>query len=301
MMHDISIGKESSDGADQGFLASHFTDLLDRPMFHPPADGSRLDGLFRLPLGYQMDASFFYLKLKWRVPCGPNSVITFPSVPMLKPWYWWSWPILPLGLSWHEKRVATIGYETESPVLIAESLFYIFIMLVALIIRQRYACSEKSSMSRITCFGRGPCAEKKLCHPWAIKLIILALVAGSFRLPFYMIPTTVHPLMGWGVFLLGSFCLLTVVNTAFQLPDLPVLTPWLGCIGALFTMGSPFYASGITRGLGIGIYVAMITPFLWWAAKRVSGVVHAKVYWEPLMAWNSVRSEPASETLMKLC
>lgn len=59
MMHDISIGKESSDGADQGFLASHFTDLLDRPMFHPPADGSRLDGLFRLPLGYQMDASFF--------------------------------------------------------------------------------------------------------------------------------------------------------------------------------------------------------------------------------------------------
>lgn len=174
-------------------------------------------------------------------------------------------------------------------------------MLVALIIRQRYACSEKSSMSRITCFGRGPCAEKKLCHPWAIKLIILALVAGSFRLPFYMIPTTVHPLMGWGVFLLGSFCLLTVVNTAFQLPDLPVLTPWLGCIGALFTMGSPFYASGITRGLGIGIYVAMITPFLWWAAKRVSGVVHAKVYWEPLMAWNSVRSEPASETLMKLC
>jgi hypothetical protein len=49
------------------------------------------------------------LKLKWRVPCGPNSVITFPSVPMLKPWYWWSYPTLPLGIAWHEKRRATIG------------------------------------------------------------------------------------------------------------------------------------------------------------------------------------------------
>jgi hypothetical protein len=40
-------------------LTNHFSDLLDRPMFHPPSDGSKLDGLFRLPLGYQMDASYF--------------------------------------------------------------------------------------------------------------------------------------------------------------------------------------------------------------------------------------------------
>lgn len=113
MLHDINSGKENKDGADQGFLTNHFSDLLDRPMFHPPSDGSKLDGLFRLPLGYQMDASYFYLKLRWSVPCGPNSVVTFPSVPMLKPWYWWSWPTLPLGLSWHEKRVATIGLVTS--------------------------------------------------------------------------------------------------------------------------------------------------------------------------------------------
>ncbi len=59
MMHDIQMKKENKDGADQGFITNHFSDLLDRPMFHPPANGSRLSGLFRLPLGYQMDASYF--------------------------------------------------------------------------------------------------------------------------------------------------------------------------------------------------------------------------------------------------
>ena len=49
------------------------------------------------------------LKLRWTIPCGPNSVITFPSAPWLKPWYWWSWPVLPLGLSWHRQRLQTLG------------------------------------------------------------------------------------------------------------------------------------------------------------------------------------------------
>lgn len=64
MMHDINAKKENRDGVDQGFLVSHFTDLLDRPMFHPPVDGSRLNGLFRLSIGYQMDAAF-YCKLSF--------------------------------------------------------------------------------------------------------------------------------------------------------------------------------------------------------------------------------------------
>eukprot|EP00249_Psilotum_nudum_P019938 c27485_g4_i1 orf=571-1527(+) len=110
---------ENRDGADQGYLMAYFHDLLERPLFRPPANGSRLDGFYRLPLGYQMDASYYYLKLKWNVPCGPNSVITFPGVPWLKPWYWWSWPVLPLGLSWHEKRMSTIGYGSELPFLIS--------------------------------------------------------------------------------------------------------------------------------------------------------------------------------------
>lgn len=59
MLHELEIGRENSDGLDQGFLCSYFPDLLDKPMFHPPGDGTKLNGHFRLPLGYQMDASYF--------------------------------------------------------------------------------------------------------------------------------------------------------------------------------------------------------------------------------------------------
>ncbi len=59
MLQEIQERKPNQDGADQGLLTAYFTDLLDKPLFHPPTDGSRLDGLYRLPLGYQMDASYF--------------------------------------------------------------------------------------------------------------------------------------------------------------------------------------------------------------------------------------------------
>lgn len=169
-------------------------------------------------------------------------------------------------------------------------------MLLAMIIRHRCAVAEKNSMK--SCFGRGPCAEKKLRYPWALKLLVLALVAGSFLVPAVMIPTTVHPFMGWGVFLLGSLSLLTVVINLFQLPVLPVLTPWIGGMGALLVLASPYYYNGILRGVAIGVYAALATPFLWWAMKKVSAAVNVRAHWEPLMAWTSV---PASQPLMKVC
>ena len=59
MLHELAIGRENRDGADQGFLASYFPDLLDQPMFHQPPNATKLDGNYRLPLGYQMDASYY--------------------------------------------------------------------------------------------------------------------------------------------------------------------------------------------------------------------------------------------------
>jgi hypothetical protein len=70
MLHELAVGRENPDGADQGFLAGYFPDLLDQPMFHPPANGTKLEGTYRLPLGYQMDASYYYLKLRWSIPLG---------------------------------------------------------------------------------------------------------------------------------------------------------------------------------------------------------------------------------------
>ncbi|KAG6418781.1 hypothetical protein SASPL_120986 [Salvia splendens] len=75
------------------------------------------------------------LKLWWNVPYGPNSVITFPGASWLKPWYWWSWPVLPLGIDWHRKRLQTIGYGAEMPIVLIQVVFYLEIMAVARLAR----------------------------------------------------------------------------------------------------------------------------------------------------------------------
>lgn len=190
----------------------------------------------------------------------------------------------------------------ETPVVIAEALFFISTMLLAIIIRMRCAPAMEKPHVLKSCFGRGPCVDHgPLCHPLAMKLLILLVTVGSFILPFFIIPTTVHPFMGWGIFLLGSLSLLIVVIITFQLPVLALLTPWIGGVGALLVLAYPFYKNGIVRALSIAGYTAMATPFLWWAVKEVSAIVDRSSQREPLMAYTSVRTEPPSDTLMKIC
>jgi len=63
MLHELEVKRDNPDGADQGFLVSYFSDLLNQPLFRPPPDNrTALKGHFRLPLGYQMDASYY---CKW--------------------------------------------------------------------------------------------------------------------------------------------------------------------------------------------------------------------------------------------
>lgn len=59
MRHELEIGRKNPDGADQGFITGYFPDLLDRPLFRPTLNGTKLDGQYRLPLGYQMDATYY--------------------------------------------------------------------------------------------------------------------------------------------------------------------------------------------------------------------------------------------------
>eukprot|EP01018_Ginkgo_biloba_P035473 Gb_39224 [translate_table: standard] len=294
MMHDLAARRRNRDGADQGFLVSYFDDLLDRPMFYPPANGSKLDGFYRLPLGYQMDASYFYLKLKWHVPCGPNSVITFPSVPWLKPWYWWSWPVLPLGLSWHEQRRHTIGYGAEMPLLAVESLFYLVTMAVSII-----ACRGIPPPSSKFCLLR---SEKGFSfYSTVFKLLVATILIASYTLPFFLVPRTIHPMMGWGLYLLGSLSLVVVIINSFQLPILAVLTPWFGIFAALLVMAFPLYSNGIVRALSVAAYAFLAAPFVWRALVRVMSFLDASAEREALRIWGATsRSEPQSE-LMKLC
>ncbi|KAL6569173.1 putative glucuronosyltransferase pgsip8 [Orobanche hederae] len=258
MMHELEVGRSNPDGADQGFIGSYFPDLLDRPMFHPPSNGTKLDGEYRLPLGYQMDASYYYLKLHWSVPCGRNSVITFPGAPWLKPWYWWSWPVLPLGIQWHKHRLQTLGYSAEMPIVLIQAIFYLGIMAVACVARPnssnlRYRREEKSIIFVQTGF----------------KLIAIWAIISAYVVPFFLIPYTVHPIIGWSLYLLGAFSLSCIAVNVFLLPMLPVLVPGLGIFGSLLVMAYPYYPDGIMRALSVLMYAFCCSPLIWVASVKI--------------------------------
>ncbi|XP_042511190.1 putative glucuronosyltransferase PGSIP8 [Macadamia integrifolia] len=258
MLHELDIKRHNPDGADQGFLGSYFPDLLDRPMFHPPSNGTKLEGIYRLPLGYQMDASYYYLKLRWNVPCGPNSVITFPSAPWLKPWYWWSWPVLPLGFQWHEQRRQTLGYNDEVPMVLILSTMYLAVMALTRLARPNLSkfCYRKS--------------DKSLTLQTGVKMAVVLSILAAYTIPFFVIPCTVHPIVGWTTYFFGCAVLASLVIHSFQLPALAVLTPALGIAGVLFVMAYPGYKDGIVRALAVFSYAFCFAPVLCVSLAKVA-------------------------------
>uniref|UniRef100_K7K504 Glycogenin glucosyltransferase n=1 Tax=Glycine max TaxID=3847 RepID=K7K504_SOYBN len=212
--------------------------LLDKPMFHPPANGTKLDGTYRLPLGYQMDASYYYLKLRWSVPCGPNNVITFPGALWLKPWYWW--------------------YGAEMAVILVQSAIYLGVIAMTRLARPSFSklCYRRSDKSI------------NLVHN-SLKLVALWCILAAYVTPFFTIPHTVHPLLGWILYLLGTFALCSIAINVFMLPMLPVLVPWLGIIGALMVMAFPWYPDGVVRALFVFAYAFCSAPFLWASMLRI--------------------------------
>lgn len=184
--------------------------------------------------------------------------------------------------------------------MVAGAMLSLGALIIATVIRRRSPSCDKPPMK--SCLGRGPCSEQSLSfHPLLLKAILLASMAASFLIPFYIIPTTVHPFMGWGLFLLSSLSFLAVLLCVLPtLHVLHVLAPWLCVNGALIVMAFPFYNNGITRALAIGVYAFLASPIFWKALVDLIRTVDLTPEREPLMGWTALRSEPQSE-LMKLC
>ncbi|XP_021747015.1 putative glucuronosyltransferase PGSIP8 [Chenopodium quinoa] len=281
MLHEVEIRRPNSDGADQGFLGSYFSNLLDMPMFHPPPNGTKLQGQYRLPLGYQMDASYYYLKLRWNVPCGPNSVITFPGAVWMKPWYWWSWPVLPLGFSWHEQRRNSLGYGAEMPMVILEVILYLGIIALTRLARPNFSklCYRRFDKS-VTVYHA------------SLKFLALASILAAYIVPFLLIPYTIHPMVGWSLYLLGSFSLCSIAINAFLLPTLAVLTPCIGIFGVLLVMACPWYKDGVVRALSVFAYAFCASPLLWVSFTRVLATLQVSLEREAFLPSRLNESPP---------
>jgi len=102
-----------------------------------------------------------------------------------------------------------------------------------------------------------------------LKLVALWSILAAYTTPFFIIPHTVHPLLGWPLYLLGVFALCSVAINAFLLPMLPVLMPWLGIVGALMVMAFPWYSDGVVRALCVFGYAFCAAPFVWASTIRI--------------------------------
>lgn len=193
----------------------------------------------------------------------------------------------------------TIAYANEIPILLSEALFYVGTIITALFVRRGMwqQQTEKPQAGKL-CAGRGSCAEGSLFFVCGMRSMAMAGLVGSFILPAVLIPRTAHPLMGWSVELLGAVCFLFVMMTMGNFPGLPVLTPWLGIVGALIVMAVPIYSNGIVRALAIGVYSFVASPFLWWAFKEILSTIGCRE--AQFRGWTNFRPEPPSSQLTKM-
>lgn len=144
------------------------------------------------------------------------------------------------------------------PAIIIQSLIYLGIILMTRLARPNFSklCYRRSEKN-ISLLQTG------------LKVVALWSILASYVVPFFIIPHTAHPVLGWGLYLFGSFSLCSIAVNAFLLPMLPVLVPWIGIFGSLLVMAFPWYSTGIVRALALFGYAFCASPFVWVALVKV--------------------------------
>lgn len=151
------------------------------------------------------------------------------------------------------------SYSAEMPWVLTQAVFYLGIILVTRLARP--------NMTKL-CYRR---SDKNLSMiQTAFKFVALLFILSAYIIPFFIIPQTIHPLIGWSLYLTGSFALSTIPINAFLLPILPVITPWLGIFGTLLVMAFPSYPDGVVRALSVFGYAFCCAPFLWVSFVKIT-------------------------------
>lgn len=187
-------------------------------------------------------------------------------------------------------------------ILVVEVVFYFFSFFATLLIRRRFVgilVYEKNGLAKVST-SHSHCTEQNSCHLIVLKSMILITLIVSYILPFILIPTTVHPILGWGVFLLGTFILLLISINIFQLHILPVMIPWLDGLGMLLIMFWPHHSSGISRSLIMTAYACLSSPNLWWCFKKLFIFQDESENQESLMSWTNLRVDALTQS-SKIC
>lgn len=106
-----------------------------------------------------------------------------------------------------------------------------------------------------------------------LKLIATLSILSAYVIPYFVIPHTIHPIMGWSLYLLGVLALSCVIVNALSLPLLPVLTPWLAIIGALSVMACTLYPDGVIRASAVFGYAFCSSPVVWLSLVKIMSSV----------------------------
>eukprot|EP00898_Chlorokybus_atmophyticus_P004488 jgi/Chlat1/503/Chrsp103S01099 len=246
---------ESYDGGDQGFLNSYFADLLAAPLFEPDAPAQQ-HGLFRLPFGYQMDQSYYYQRFQWEVPCSAKSVITFPGMSQLKPWYWWSAPFLPY--QWHETRRALLGYSAELPAAVTGAVASIAIALLAVAVARKVRGNKWAW-----------CRPVSLLLPHQAKPLVFSALTLAFLLPLWIVPRTMHPIAGWGLYLLHSGGLLVCLYCLSGVTA-AIFIPWAVFAAQIALLAVPWATNCFQRIAFAIALLCMDAVLAYWVSNAVT-------------------------------
>jgi len=199
---------KSYDGGDQGFLNNYYPDMLSAPVFENSTYQKHVSKK-RLPSQYHTDHILFYPRFRWDV-VSPK-IIEFIGVPLLKPWLWWSYPLMELSSSWFKyRRNLPVGTSDLGLQLFHAFCLYVIglaVFITLTFVSVRYELRIRSLCSRF--LGTFPLLKDSASSDNLISLISGSIGLFCFLISGYIgfsfVPATMPPNYAFPVFFLWTY------------------------------------------------------------------------------------------------